>query len=104
MSGAALRQIFDRVPQFERNIESAFAVFDAAFYLRTNADVAAVAEGLGPSFARDHYSHFGFRERRSPMQIDPVWYASEYPLAAFEAARGDYADFVDHYVAIGRAR
>ncbi|MEA2769471.1 MAG: hypothetical protein QOD93_2433, partial [Acetobacteraceae bacterium] len=46
----------------------------------------------------------GFAERRSPIRLDPVWYASEYPLAAFEVAQGDYAEFAHHYMAIGKAR
>ena len=31
-------------------------------------------------------------------------YSAQYPLAAMEVARGDYGDFIHHYVAAGRAR
>ena len=104
MSHEALRQQFNDAPRFERDLDQALAVFDEAFYLDTNGDVAAVARNLGPAFARSHYTRHGFQERRLPMRLDPVWYASQYPLAAFEVAQGDYAEFAHHYMAIGRAR
>ena len=104
MPQAALRQQFAAAPRFERRLEDALAVFDEAFYLRTNADVAAAAQNAAPGFARAHYANHGFQERRLPMQLDPAWYAAEYPLAAFEVAQGDYAEFVHHYLAIGKAR
>lgn len=104
MSQEALRRQFNAAPRFGRDVNQALAVFDEAFYLDTNGDVAAVAQSLGPAFARAHYVNHGFQERRLPMRLDPVWYASQYPLAAFEVAQGDYAEFADHYMAIGKAR
>ena len=104
MPHEALRRQFDAAPRFERSLDQALAAFDEAFYLETNADVAAAAERLGPGFARSHYANHGFQERRLPMRLDPVWYASRYPLAAFEVAQGDYAEFAHHYAAIGKAR
>ena len=104
MSHAALRQQFAAAPRFPRDLDQALAVFDEAFYLETNADVAAVGQTLGPGFARAHYARHGFQERRLPMRLDPVWYASEYPLAGFEVAQGDYAEFAHHYMAVGKAR
>jgi hypothetical protein len=104
MSHAALRQLFDAAPRFPRDRDQALDAFDPAFYLANNRDVAAVAEELGPGFARDHYAQHGFPERRLPFRLDPVWYASQYPLAAFEVAQGDYVEFAQHYMMIGKAR
>lgn len=104
MSHEALQQQFGAAPRFPRHREQALAVFDEQYYLETNADVAAVALNHGHGFALAHYTHHGFQERRLPMRFDRVWYASEYPLAAFEVAQGDYAEFADHFMAIGKAR
>jgi hypothetical protein len=104
MPHEVLRQQISAAPRFARDLDQALAVFDEAFYLEMNGDVAAVAQQLGRTFARDHYALNGFAERRSPIRLDPVWYASEYPLAAFEVAQGDYAEFAHHYMAIGKAR
>lgn len=104
MSHEALRQQFSAAPRFPRDLNQALAVFDEAFYLETNADVAAAAQNIGPGFAQGHYIHHGFQERRLPMRLDPVWYASQYPLAGFEVAQGDYAEFAHHYMAVGKAR
>jgi len=104
MSHAALRQQFSAAPRFQRDVNQALAVFDEGFYLETNGDVAAAAQNLGPGFARMHYINHGFQERRLPTRLDPVWYASQYPLAAFEVAQGDYTELADHYMAIGHAR
>ncbi|HEY0184893.1 MAG TPA: hypothetical protein VGC09_18995, partial [Rhodopila sp.] len=104
MPHEALQQQFSAAPRFRRDLDQALAVFDEAFYLETNGDVAAVAQTLGPGFGRTHYIHHGFQERRLPMRLDPVWYASEYPLAAFEVAQGDYVEFAHHYMAVGKAR
>jgi hypothetical protein len=104
MPHTALRQQFAGAPRFERSLQEALAVFDEAAYLEANGDVAAVAQTMGPTFARAHYVNHGFQERRLPMRLDPEWYASQYPLAAFEVAQGDYAEFVHHYIAIGKAR
>lgn len=103
MPHAGLQQQFAAAPRFERRLDQALALFDEAFYLETNADVASAVD-LGPGFARNHYANYGFQERRLPMRFDTAWYAGAYPLAAFEVAQGDYMDFVDHYVAIGKAR
>lgn len=104
MPHQALQQQFASAPRFARDRDQAIAAFDENFYLENNADVAAVALARGREFALAHYTHYGFQERRLPMRFDPVWYAAEYPLAAFEVAQGDYAEFADHFVAIGKAR
>ena len=104
MPHQALQQQFAAAPRFERRLDDAIGLFDEAFYLATNADVAAAAQNLGPGFARAHYMNHGFQERRLPARFDSVWYASHYPMAAFEVAQGDFADFTHHYAVIGRAR
>ena len=104
MSHQALRQQISAAPRFASDLDQALAVFDQSFYLDNNGDVAARAQDFGLGFARSHFTNHGFQERRLPMRLDPVWYASQYPLAAFEVAQGDYAGFADHYMAIGKAR
>jgi len=104
MSHDALRQQFATAPRFARNLNQALTVFDEAYYLDTNADVAAVAQRLGRTFARDHYIRYGFKEGRLPMRFDATWYANQYPFAGLELAQGDYADSAHHYIAIGKAR
>ena len=80
------------------------AVFDEEYYLSANGDVAAAVRPGGFVSGLDHYRHYGFQERRGPCAVDEVWYASRYPMAAFEVAQGDYANFTHHYVMVGKAR
>jgi hypothetical protein len=100
----ALRLQFAGAPRFERRLSDFVAVFDEAAYLAANSDVAAAAQHNGPGFGRTHYLSHGFAERRVAMRLDAAWYASQYPLAAFEVAQGDYAEFAHHYISVGRAR
>ena len=104
MPHEALRRQFADAPRFERRLEDFLQVFDEDAYLEANGDVAAAAHNNPPGYARGHYVHHGFQERRIPMRLDPAWYASEYPMAAFEVAQGDYAELTHHYIAIGKAR
>jgi hypothetical protein len=104
MPHAVLQQQFAAVPRFKPGVTDAAAALDEDFYLEANPDVAAVAETLGRDFARAHYLNHGHQEGRAAMQVDRIWYAYQYPLAAFEVAQGDYADFVQHYQMVGRAR
>ncbi len=97
-----LRAGFASAPRYRRRIEDALAVFDEAFYLETNADVAAVAQAHGPGSGLGHYIHHGFHEGRMPLRFDRAWYCERYPLAAFQVASGDYASPADHYLAVGR--
>jgi predicted SAM-dependent methyltransferase len=93
-----------RPPRFERWLEAMLESFDETFYLTSNADVAAsVRDGWFDS-GRKHYALCGFAERRLPFALDTAWYAAQYPLAAMEVAHGNYADFIHHYVAEGKAR
>jgi hypothetical protein len=98
-----LRHQFSEAPRVERNLELMLRGFDEAFYMAVNEDVAAVGKDR-PGFGRIHFVGNGFDERRAPMQLDRAWYASQYPLAAFEIAQGDYLEFEHHYMMIGRAR
>jgi hypothetical protein len=99
-----LYQQLRQAPRFAYNASQMVELFDQAFYLAENEDVAAVARKFGVGFARDHYLHYGFGEGRPPFRLDKVWYGHEYPLAAFEVGQGDYVDFVHHYGLAGRAR
>jgi len=69
-------------------------LFDCAYYLGCNADLA----GLG-SEALAHYHQYGWREGRKPdLYFDPTWYRAEYP----EVAARDI-DPLLHYVTEGEA-
>lgn len=99
-----LRRQMMEAPRFPRTVNCMLSCFDEAFYLSENQDVGAVAMRYGREIGRVHYIHHGFTERRSPLRFDPFWYANTYPLAGYEVAQGDYADFAHHYAAVGRAR
>jgi hypothetical protein len=98
-----LRQQIHEAPRFMRNLDMMLAEFDAMFYLAMNPDVVAIG-GNDREFARHHYAGWGFDERRLPFLLNEVWYAKQYPMAAFEVSQGDYSDFAHHYIAVGRAR
>jgi hypothetical protein len=104
MSHGALRSLFAGAPRFARELPDFVAAFDEAAYLDAYPDVAAAAQSLGAGFGREHYLAHGFDEWRLAIRLDPVWYVSQYPLAGFEVAQGDYAEFAHHYLAIGKAR
>jgi hypothetical protein len=99
-----LRRRFRNAPVFPRDLNQALALFDTDFYLQANPDVADIALRVGRDYARGHYIDHGFRELRLPFRLDEAWYASEYPLAAFEVARGNYAELAHQYMAVGKAR
>jgi len=101
---ALLRQQFVAAPRFPRDLADFLAVYDEGYYLADNPDVCSyVKAGFLPD-GRKHYAEAGFFERRFPFPLDRGWYALNYPLAAFEVAQGDYADFSHHYLAIGKER
>ena len=83
-------------------LEAMLELFDEAFYVESNSDVANGVRAGWLASGRDHYIRHGFKERRTPFALDPAWYSAQYPLAAMEVARGDYGDFIHHYVAAGR--
>ncbi|WP_428390619.1 hypothetical protein [Lichenicoccus sp.] len=70
-------------------------LFDAAYYLGCNPDLA----GLG-SEALAHYHRYGWREGRRPnLYFDPTWYRAQYPeVAAAEV------DPLLHYINAGEAQ
>jgi hypothetical protein len=69
-------------------------LFDEAWYLDTNPDVAAA--GLDPWW---HYIHYGCAEGRKPNALfDPEWYLTQYPDVA---AAG--IDPVQHFITNGAA-
>ena len=104
VSHDALKQMHTQIPRFPRQLETMLEWFDEDAYLAHYGDVGhAVRQGWLPN-GRAHYINWGFRERRYPFAIDQVWYASEYPMAAFEVSQGDYTDLTHHYVAVGKAR
>ena len=77
--------------------------FDAAYYLRCYPDIEQ-ALSRGTRSALDHYWHIGFNEGRRPFDMDPLYYASSYPDAAWSIATGEYANPIHHYQAVGRAK
>jgi LPS sulfotransferase NodH len=85
-------------------LDAMLELFDEAFYVKSNSDVANGVRAGWLASGRDHYIRHGFKERRTPFALDQAWCSAQYPLAAIEVARGDYADFIHHYVAAGRER
>jgi predicted SAM-dependent methyltransferase len=86
----------------ERRLEAMLESFEDAYYVASNGDVADGIRAGWLQSGRDHYIRHGFKERRAPFALDPAWYAGQYKLAAMEVAYGNYADFADHYVAVGK--
>jgi hypothetical protein len=99
-----LQRQLREAPRFGCSLARFAAAFDEAFYLAANPDVRAAVDAGHLGSGRDHYIRYGFAERRLPFAVDAAWYSEQYPLAAFELAQGDYADFADHYLAVGEAR
>ncbi len=88
-------------PRHQRDLARAVAVFDKSFYLSNYPDVQrAVARG-GLNSGLDHFTRFGFIERRDPLFVDAEWYIRTYPQAAVALGQGDYEDPVQHYVEVG---
>lgn len=86
-----------------RCLETMLECFDEAFYLASNSDVAEGVRAGWLQSGRHHYVKYGFKERRAPFPLDPVWYSMQYPLAALEIVHGNYDDFAHHYVEAGKA-
>jgi hypothetical protein len=99
-----LRRQFAEAPRFKYSIDDFLAAYDEDYYLSLYRDVQeAVSEGR-LTCGRFHYARWGLRERRTAFPLDRAWYATRYPLAAFEVAQGDYEDFAHHYLAVGKDR
>lgn len=99
-----LRRMFHAAPRFEPPSDAMAALLDAAYYLKANADVAAVYGADNAPGALEHYRVAGIRERRMPFALSVGWYAGRYPMAAMEVGQGDYSTLAHHYAAVGRAR
>jgi hypothetical protein len=78
--------------------------FDPEFYLSSNPDLLELLGAGNTEGARAHYLLLGIRQQRMPFRLSPAWYATRYPMAAFEVGQGDYANFAHHYIAVGRER
>ncbi len=105
VSPATVARLKQEAPRLgEVTLADEARLFDEAFYLDANPDVAeAVRRGFRDSgFA--HYVSNGRGEGRNPFRFDRVWYSRQYPLAAIEVGQGDYNSLRDHYVRIGRSR
>ncbi len=89
-----------------RRLVAASGLFDAAFYLETNPDVAA--SGIEPLA---HFCVNGWREGRRPnLYFDPAWYAATHKLprgegtAVANAAGCEQDNPLVHYILSGEAR
>jgi hypothetical protein len=91
------------VPQ-RKHLEPFVSRFDEEFYLRSYKDIARAVSTGGLKSGLEHYVKHGFAEGRDGFPFDPVWYSTEYALAAMEVGRGDYADLAHHYVEVGASR
>lgn len=99
-----LRRQIQEAPRLDPPHDVILEHFDAAYYLAANPDVAEVIGADNAEGARQHYLLLGMKEHRLPFPLSPAWYAARYPMAAFEVAQGDHANFAHHYIAVGKER
>jgi Ca2+-binding RTX toxin-like protein len=80
------------------------SLFNANFYLSTNADVArAVAQGIFKS-AEEHYNKFGIAEGRQPNSFfNATYYLQNNPLVAAAVAAGVFKSALEHFEKFGLA-
>lgn len=72
----------------------AIPTFNEAFYLFSNADVAAA--GINPKL---HYLQYGEQEGRKPNQLfDPIQYLAANPDVAFAVTAGNIESALHHFV------
>jgi hypothetical protein len=101
---ANLRQLIQQTPRFPRRIEDFLPLFDEDFYCANYPTVrGAMADGWLKS-GLEHFTRWGFADGWKAFPFDYSWYATRYPLAAFEVAQGDYLDLMHHYIDVGRQR
>ena len=105
VSAATVSRLKREAPRLgEVSLADEVLLFDEAFYLHRNPDVAeAVQRGFRDS-GLAHYVSNGRGEGRDPFRFDKAWYSRRYPLAAIEVGQGDYNSLRDHYICIGRSR
>jgi hypothetical protein len=94
----------DRPAHPGRRLEVMLELFDEAFYVASNADVAEGIRAGWLASGRGHYAAYGFTERRPPFALDAAWYAAQYPMAVLEVTYGNHVDFTHHYAEAGRFR
>jgi hypothetical protein len=104
MHSDAIAQLRSTTPRWPKRLDRFISMFDEAFYLKTNPDVAREVEAGRVRSGLDHYVQHGFKEGRRCFRFDHRWYSVEYPLAAFEVGQGDYADLMHHYLEVGAMR
>jgi hypothetical protein len=79
------------------------ALFNEAFYLRTNSDVAQAVSQGGFRDGFDHFIQSGQLENRNPSEsIDLGGYVSANPDVAAAIANGGFVSGFDHYAQYGR--
>ncbi len=91
-------------PRFKTDIAELRQHFDEKFYVTLHSDVKRAVTAGWMSSGWEHFRNWGVHENRAPFRLDPVFYARRYPLAALEVGQGDFRNFHDHWVAIGRRR
>ena len=100
----ALQRRVNEAPRLDPPHPVILEHFDPQFYLSAYPDLRQLLGAGNTEGARAHYLLLGIREQRLPFRLEPVWYAAQYPMAAFEVGQGDYANFAHHYIAVGRGR
>jgi hypothetical protein len=91
-------------PRFKPDIQQVHAYFDEAFYVGLHPDVERAVSAGWMASGWEHFRNWGVHEYRAPFRLDPVFYARRYPVAALEVGQGDFRNFHDHWVAVGRRR
>jgi hypothetical protein len=80
------------------------AIFvDEKWYLQKYPDVAAAIANGDYASASDHFSRFGYAERRMPyrVEVDENFYLSAYPDVAEAVRKGAYRSGQQHFEEAG---
>lgn len=99
-----LQRRIKEAPRLDPPHEVILQHFDLDYYLSANPDIAPIIGAGNLVGAGQHYLLLGIKEHRLPFPLSPAWYAARYPMAAYEVAQGDHANFAHHYIAVGQER
>ena len=91
-------------PRFAPDVEAIHPHFDEDFYVALHTDVQRAVSAGWMANGWEHFRNWGVHENRAPFRLDPVFYARRHPVAALEVGQGDFRNFHDHWVGVGRQR
>jgi hypothetical protein len=104
VTAPVLRIVRRDAPRFMPDLNTIRPQFDEAFYVSLHSDVERAVTAGWMASGWEHFRNWGVHEGRVPFRLDPVFYARRYPIAAMELGQGDFRNFHDHWIAVGRQR